>query len=249
MTRELIAACALCLVAQTNAAAELIIKSSEAQVGLLELYTSEGCSSCPPADRWLSDLKNHAGLWTRFVPVGLHVDYWDYIGWQDRFASPKFSQRQRDYARQNYVSTVYTPGFIYNGREWRNWLRRSSSRFPGGGKPGVLALFINDRRINVRFVPTEARLHDLETSVALLGFGISTDVKAGENSGRELRHDFVVLTLEHNRLNHSDGTHDTVLQLPASHIEAERYAVAAWVSETGSPAPLQAVGGWLPVGM
>ena len=92
-------------------------ESGEHKVSLLELYTSEGCSSCPPADRWLSDLKNHHQLWKNVVPVAFHVDYWDYIGWQDRFADGRYSQRQRDFAREQSLTTVYTPGFILNGKE------------------------------------------------------------------------------------------------------------------------------------
>src|SRR4051812_18118930 len=60
---------------------------------LIELFTSEGCSSCPPADEWLHDLGKQPGLWTDFVPVAFHVDYWDYLGWKDIFSTPEFSER------------------------------------------------------------------------------------------------------------------------------------------------------------
>jgi len=238
----------LCLASGIAAADEFIIRSGEEQVGLLELYTSEGCSSCPPADRWLSRLTTDAKLWTEFVPVGLHVDYWDYIGWKDRFASPGFSRRQRDYARLKNVSTVYTPGFVYNGREWRNWLGRPSSNFPRGTKPGVLALEISDRDVAVRFLPGESRQQQLEASLAILGFGISTNVGAGENAGRQLSHDFVVLGVERGRLKREGEKHTAMMTLPSTHFEADRFAVAAWISEVGRPAPLQATGGWLPEG-
>ena len=65
--------------------------SSEEQVPLIELYTSEGCSSCPPTDRWMSNLKLHDSFWSGFVPMALHVDNWDYIGWKDPFASREYS--------------------------------------------------------------------------------------------------------------------------------------------------------------
>src|SRR5437868_3719162 len=77
------------------AAAE-IFQSGEDQTVLLELYTSEGCSSCPPAEQWMTQLKNAPGLWKSFVPVAFHVDYWDYLGWKDVLSSPNYSQRQRN---------------------------------------------------------------------------------------------------------------------------------------------------------
>ena len=107
------------LIASSPAMGEIVIKSPETRTNLIELYTSEGCSSCPPADQWLSRLKVHPQLWHQLVPIAFHVDYWDYIGWQDRFAKPEFSERQRLYARQNNLSTVYTPALVLNGTEWR----------------------------------------------------------------------------------------------------------------------------------
>ena len=106
---------------QTLVAEPWSISSSNTQVSLLELYTSEGCSSCPLADRWVSSLKDDPKLWKEFIPLSFHVDYWDYIGWKDRFASPAYSRRQKQYAQQGAVSTVYTPGFLNNGQEWRPW--------------------------------------------------------------------------------------------------------------------------------
>jgi hypothetical protein len=76
----------------------MMFTSPTTQVPLIELYTSEGCSSCPPADRWLSALTQDARLWQGMVPVAFHVDYWDDIGWKDRFASPNHGLRQRHYA-------------------------------------------------------------------------------------------------------------------------------------------------------
>ncbi len=88
--------------------------STDKRVSVLELYTSEGCSSCPPADEWLSKLKQDDRLWSEIIPLAFHVDYWDYIGWQDPFANKRYSQRQRQYARDKNVRTVYTPGTLLN---------------------------------------------------------------------------------------------------------------------------------------
>jgi hypothetical protein len=100
-------------------AAPFSFKSGENQAALVELYTSEGCSSCPPAEAWLSRLKDGPGLWKEFVPVAFHVDYWDYLGWRDKWSAEAFSARQRAYASAWHNDNIYTPGFILNGSEWR----------------------------------------------------------------------------------------------------------------------------------
>ena len=85
-------------------------------VALLELYTSEGCNSCPPADRWLRELPQKFGA-EQLVALSLHVDYWDYIGWEDEFAESAFTERQKMYARAAGARTIYTPQMIVGGME------------------------------------------------------------------------------------------------------------------------------------
>ena len=77
----------------------VVLQSGERQIAVLELYTSEGCSSCPPAETWLSRLREAPGLWKDFVPLAFHVDYWDYLGWRDPWGSREYSNRQRAYRR------------------------------------------------------------------------------------------------------------------------------------------------------
>src|SRR5258708_40149645 len=107
-------------------------QSSETQTALLELYTSEGCSSCPPAETWLSRLKESPGLWKDFVPVAFHVDYWDRLGWRDPFADRGFSDRQSAYAELWHSENVYTPEFVLNGKDWRAWPLHKSIPKPSG---------------------------------------------------------------------------------------------------------------------
>ncbi len=115
----------LCLAATSlMAAAPTTFESGETPAALVELFTSEGCSSCPPADAWVSTLKGNPGLWKRIVPVVFHVDYWNSLGWSDRFSSPENTARQRRYAAVWGTDSVYTPGMVLNGREWRNWFER-----------------------------------------------------------------------------------------------------------------------------
>lgn len=79
---------------------------------VVELFTSQGCSSCPPADALLARLAERSDV----IPLALHVDYWDYIGWADSFASPEYTRRQKNYARAHGVRTVYTPQMVIDGR-------------------------------------------------------------------------------------------------------------------------------------
>src|SRR5580693_7683854 len=93
-------------------AAPVVFQSSDRQTALVELYTSEGCSSCPPAESWLSGMKKSSGLWNDFVPVAFHVEYWDNLGWRDKWSSKQFSDRQRDYAGVWGGDNIYTPEFV-----------------------------------------------------------------------------------------------------------------------------------------
>jgi hypothetical protein len=115
MLRQLLMLVSLRPALATQAACER--SSPTHTVALVELYTSEGCNSCPPADRWLSSLLSRHGS-TRVVPLSLHVDYWDYIGWSDPFAQAQFSERQRRLAGG---ATIYTPEVFVSARELRGW--------------------------------------------------------------------------------------------------------------------------------
>ena len=105
--------------ATLSVASEARFGSGPQQTALIELYTSEGCSSCPPAEAWLSRLKDNPGLWKQFVPIAFHVDYWDRLGWRDRFSSQRWTERQRRYASLWESESVYTPAVVVNGREQR----------------------------------------------------------------------------------------------------------------------------------
>src|SRR5262249_36121801 len=109
------------LVAGYSFAGDVSFQSGETQTTLLELFTSEGCSSCPPAEKWISNLRSNPDLWKKVVPVAFHVDYWDHLGWRDPFSKQEFTERQRSYAATWGGDSIYTPGFVVNGREWRGW--------------------------------------------------------------------------------------------------------------------------------
>ena len=219
-------------------ASSLSFESPVKQVALLELYTSEGCSSCPPADRWLSSLEKEDGLWQNFIPVALHVDYWDYIGWKDRFADPAYSARQRQYAREQSLKTVYTPGFTYNGEEWCNWFGKRKMDFASGNMPGVLKLELTDNQATVSFNPSEITRDKLNVSLALLGFDLETKVNAGENKGKKLPHNFVVLAINSANIEWKDNQYIAHLNIPTSQIKSNRYGIVAWVNNSREQKPL-----------
>ncbi len=246
MKKRLSTTLVLLLLSPLALAASLQLKSPEQQVGLLELYTSEGCSSCPPAERWLSGLKDNVHLWKDIVPIAFHVDYWDYIGWKDRFASPEYSTRQRNYARERLLEAVYTPGFLYNGKEWRRWFSRRDLEFPEAQNTGVLAVDVQGEVAQVRFKPTATTHRNVNINIALIGFGVSTVVRSGENKGRTLSHDFVVLAMNQEALQPEGTRFIATVDMPRSKIDAPRYGVVAWISANDSQRPIQTVGGMLP---
>ena len=221
-------------------------RSTENRVHLLELYTSEGCSSCPPAGEWITKLKQTKGLWREVVPVEFHVDYWDELGWRDPWASKAWTERQKDYAEAWRAENIYTPGFVLDGREWRDW-SGSNYRFPTDTiKVGVLEATATGTNLwQIKFTPTAAIKDPLEVHVALLGFDLSSDVKRGENRGRKLIHDFVVLKNATIPLQAEAGIWSGKVSFGTNVKPGERMAFAAWVSPRKRPAPLQAVGGWL----
>ncbi len=223
----------------------ITLDSGNRRVVLIELFTSEGCSSCPPADRWLSGLEGEPGLWSEFVPIGFHVDYWDYIGWEDRFARREYSDRQRRYAQEGGSRSVYTPGMFADGKEWLGWRRGgpSASDSPSAGK---LEIRVQGDEVSAAFDADEHDGAALVLHLALVGMSLETEVRAGENRGRTLEHDFVALGVTSTPLEWVDGTFEANASLPTSDFVVRDRALVAWVSTNGSQAPLQATGGFLP---
>ncbi|WP_346837079.1 DUF1223 domain-containing protein [Microbulbifer sp. SAOS-129_SWC] len=214
--------------------------SGPGRVTLVELYTSEGCSSCPPAEKWLSSLKGRPGLFREFVPLAFHVDYWDGIGWKDPFSSSAYSVRQRRYVRAGAASQVYTPGFMIDGREWRGWFHGQRNWQRAQGEPGELSARLQGGQLTASF----AQKRNAVLNVAILGMGLVQQIGAGENSGRTLTHDFVVLDLVRKK-----GEGEWQLKLPAIPDRGQaRTALAIWVSPPDSQQAVQALGGYLPTG-
>ena len=204
MTKPLLgAAVALAILhAMPMEAAECRARSGAQTTALVELYTSEGCDSCPPADRWLSSLASRGHAPDRVVPIALHVDYWDYIGWKDPYAKALFSSRQRRLAQVMRAKVVYTPQVLLQGVDFRRW--------HGPGFDEAVAK-INARPSRARIelslesaagghFPVEVRAEVLEPAqragaglyLAAYENKLVSTVRAGENRGKTLMHDYVV---------------------------------------------------------
>ncbi len=243
--RLLLAAVLLAVLAPLARSAEPIhLASGPARVSLIELYTSEGCSSCPPAERWLGQLRDQAGLWRDFVPVAFHVDYWNRLGWPDRFSTRGFTDREYAYASAWGTDTVYTPCFVRDGAEWR---AREVPRASATAKPvGTLTVDYDGATLRAEFASAggeagRAKPAAYEIHAAILGAGIVSKVSSGENRGETLRHEFIALVV-------ARGTpgRDLALALAVPVVAGvPRHALAVWVTRRGELAPVQAAGGWL----
>lgn len=221
------------------AQADKVFQSTSQQTTLIELFTSEGCSSCPPADKWVSQFKHDPKLWKSVIPIAWHVDYWDYIGWQDSLAQAEFADRQRQFATEGLISSVYTPGFVMHGQEWQGWFKNHSLPDMQTKPAEMLSATLQEQQVEARYSgPKQA----LEFHLVTLGFDVISKVRQGENAGKTLTHDFVVLT----HVKSQSETNQAKLPLrknPANANQAK--AVVIWVNAQASIAPLQAVGGWL----
>jgi hypothetical protein len=170
---------------------------------LVELYTSEGCSSCPPADRWLSGLAERGYAPSRVVPLSLHVDYWDYIGWKDPYGKREFSLRQRKLTQLQRMALVYTPQVMLQGRDFQAW---GSSEFEQevakiNARPARARIALEIRALHDGVLEAQADAQLLDPAqqadaalyLATYENRLSSKVSAGENNGSVLRHDYVVL--------------------------------------------------------
>ena len=186
-------------------AGECTATSGAQRVAVLELYTSEGCDSCPPADKWVSELPARKLTGDRVLPLAFHVDYWNKLGWIDPFSQALFSERQHRHSQRRGVSFVVTPQLLLNGQDYRRGVlfddidgkirTINQSRAQAtirmtitGNKTELLG------KIDVN-VPGGAGQNRAQTYLALFENNLATTVSAGENKGHTLKHDFVVRSL------------------------------------------------------
>ena len=211
-------------------AASCSAQSAAQPPAVVELYTSEGCSSCPPADQWASKLKGRSDV----LALAFHVNYWDKLGWPDRFANTATTERQHLLQRAMGTAYVYTPQVVVNGRDQRGWSSASLPRLPASPISVGLVREGNSVRATVAGEPAQR----LAGFWAVLEDGHSSRVKSGENAGETLAHDHVV-TLYKPVAEWSAAEQKLTLELPAATSKSRR--VAFIVTDPSGAKPLQAV--------
>ena len=182
--------------------ADCSARSAPHTTALVELYTSEGCDSCPPADRWLSSLFAKGFGPDRVVPLALHVDYWDYIGWKDPYARDKFAARQYKLAKMRRPAIVYTPQVLLQGQDFRRWWSGAFAEEVAriNSRPARARISLSIRAVEPKAIHAELAAELLDpverknAAVYLAAYEnkLASEVKAGENRGKRLEHDYVV---------------------------------------------------------
>ncbi|MCB0413887.1 MAG: DUF1223 domain-containing protein [Bdellovibrionales bacterium] len=232
----------LCLFSSTGFSQQIFVSDIQ-QTKVLELFSTQGCSSCPPAQAFVSRLKTNKGLWKSFIPLVFHVDYWDYLGWKDPYAQKRYSLRQRRYVSELGLNGGYTPMFVLNRYTGSSLsLAKIKER---GAEVGVLRVKKQDKNYHVEFKPKGDQGNGFKLNYAFIANNVATKVTAGENKGELLRHDFLVL----------ESGVETFAKIKKTYsfngkIEEPKFpkstsrAIVFWVTRVNSQVPIQATGGY-----
>jgi hypothetical protein len=210
-------------------------RSSAKSPVVVELYTSEGCNSCPPADQWVSGLKDRDDV----IALSFHVDYWDRLGWVDRFASPVYTQRQTEAEAGTGLTFIYTPQVLVDGRDWRRW---SGTPLPGP-HDGVLELHLQRAGdvVHARVTPLRGAPSRIAAYWVATEDNHVSDVRAGENAGATLHHDNVVRNYKRVPAWTANGPHELSFSSPARGEAGRERRVVLVVTDARSGVPIQAL--------
>lgn len=224
------------------ASGKVLKESPVEKVLSLELFSSESCSSCPVADKWFGNLKSDKKVFVDYVPMVFHVDYWNYLSWKDKYSSGRMTDRQVAYASRWPKRNVYTPGVILDGQEWRDWKDKKKPEIASLRRPkvGTLTLSkLDGSKFSLKFKPIKKPEAPLTAHMAILGFDLSTKVTAGENEGKTLQHNFVVLDWFMKKLNDEN---EAAFKVKLEKYKDQKIAFAAWVNQGSNPTPMQILG-------
>lgn len=229
----------------------ILLSTADAQTSrtrtpiLVELFTSEGCSSCPPADTFVAELKQQQPIQSAdIIVLSEHVDYWDHDGWRDRFSSPDITERQREYGTRLQVADIYTPQIVVNGTQQfvGNDVPHTLSAIQQDSQQPTIALTLSKPVIDgdrvtatVSIAPDQQLKGDLYA--ALVDPTDSTSVLKGENKGRDLHHVNVVRTLQRvgSLRDLRSGSHSFTIRAPKNSSPASMHLVVfAQRSDAGS---------------
>lgn len=249
--KMLLAVCAVSVIPSVGYA-DCRAKSPEYTLALVELYTAEGCDSCPPADRWFSTVAPGPSE-TRAVALAFHVDYWDRLGWRDRFGNAAFTARQYEEVRRQHAGFAYTPQVVVQGRDFPQWrapAQPEAAIAAANARPARAAIELTvrgqDAATRTANVDVDVRVPDRRdranalVNVALVQGSLASDVAAGENAGKHLAHDHVVRQWREGfKLDANGEVHQRIsLALPP---ETGPLAIVAFAERAGTGEVLQAL--------
>lgn len=226
--------------------AETRVSSGPNRIPVVELYTSEGCSSCPPADKYLSNLgKKRNG---DVIPLAFHVDYWNYIGWVDPYSQAKFTERQHHAGVANQQSTIYTPEFLVDGVEARGTSSINTKIDIALESRSLVDLTLEIKSLQKNRLKSIVTIDSLsyqgpetpEVFVVIYENNLANSIDAGENRGRTLKHDFVVRHLSESRAVLAGGRYSFDIAIPDDW-KIEDLGISAIVRLQNSGKTLQAV--------
>lgn len=250
LQRALFTAALYLSVSHISSAESLTVKSPQGVNAVIELYTSEGCSSCPPADQWISHYAPASSASEGVVALAFHVDYWNYLGWEDAYSKPEFTARQRLLGSINKQRTIYTPEFFVNTKEVRRSGTIPSQVATINNIDSAWDLVLtssisadNDDIISVNFSgETKTTPNETELYLALYENNIVREIKRGENRNKTLSHDFVVRDwigpIHFKKTGQIEYSHSITIP---SDSKAENTGIAAILVEKKTGSTLQAV--------
>ncbi len=199
--QKTISSLVICLsIASVAEAQSLTVTSPSTTNAVIELYTSEGCSSCPPADKWISNYQPAFKADDGVIALAFHVDYWNYLGWEDAYSKPEFTARQRFLGKINKQRTIYTPEFFVNATETRRTGKIPAKVAKINSNPSAWNLTLTSstttstsKELSLKFnAVNQANSEDAELYLALYENNIVRKIGRGENKNKTLNHDFVV---------------------------------------------------------
>ena len=169
---------------------EVNVRSGPTRQCVIELYTSDGCSSCPPAEYWISNLKGQLGV----TILSFHVDYWDYLGWPDAYGSGTFSNRQRSNIAWTKQRSCYTPQIVVDMKDTPSWGRLKPKDLTDKRPPATVDIVLTRKgaAVEAAVTPKDGAPAKLAAYWAVTQNDLTQDIKRGENCGLILTHDFVV---------------------------------------------------------
>ena len=177
--------------ASTHAAADCTNQSGNPQLHLIELYSSEGCSSCPPAEQWMTSLLKHPEI----AGLEFHVDYWDSTSWKDPFASHSYTERQEAMAKRSNHGQIYSPQIWADGHIWRNWPKGTPPALVDKPSSTLSATVVMGASLRATFDVSDPDSKDKDAYhlyAAVTENDLTRSVAGGENKGKKLSHDDVV---------------------------------------------------------